>query len=190
MGNIKKGRAIISFIAFSLILVILYIFTQSAWVQKRIFPIKYEDYILKYSDFYELDPYLIFSIIWVESKFEPQAKSSKDARGLMQITPGTGKWIAEKIGIASYNENMLYKPDINIRFGCWYLNFLSRYFNNDLELILASYNGGIGNVVRWLNDSRYSKDGKRLSYIPFKETTNYLMKVLKIHKKYMQLYEI
>ena len=64
--------------------------------------------------------------------------------------------------ISHYDDDMLYDPKTNIMFGCWYLAYLLRVFDGDVELALASYNGGMGNVIKWLKDDRYSDDGKTL----------------------------
>jgi len=158
-----------------------------------VYPLKYDDLIIKYSKLYNLDPYLVSAIINVESRYNSNAKSHKDARGLMQITPSTGKWGAEKIGIKNYNEYMLYDIETNIRIGCWYLDNLKQEFNSEeseagIVLMLAAYNGGSGNVRKWLGNKKYSQTGTALDEIPFKETREYVNKVLWNQKVYRWLY--
>ena len=160
---------------------------------KRFYPLKYKSYIIKYTAEYELDPYLISAIIKVESSYNPRAESKKSAKGLMQITPSTGKWVAEKLNITEFNDEMLYDPEQNIRIGCWYINNLIEEFGspkdeNNLVLILAAYNGGRGNVNKWLSDKEHSKTGKYLDDIPFKETRDYIKKVKYNYKIYKWLY--
>lgn len=167
-----------------------YWFINSTYLQKRIYPLKYKEEILRFSKQYQLDPHLVMGIIWVESKFEPEATSNKNARGLMQIIPNTGKWIAEQVGFSGYDDKVLYDPDINIEFGCWYFSYLLDVFDGDIHLALASYNGGMGNVMKWLKDSRYSDDGKNLKDIPFNETRDYIERVMDAHKRYKALYDI
>ncbi len=106
----------------------------------------------------------------------------------MQIMDSTGEWIASKLEVDNFNTNMLYEPEINIEFGCWYLNNLLKEFG-DLSLALAAYNGGSGNVTKWLNDPEYSSDGENLTYIPFKETKKYVDKVSTRYNIYKFLYE-
>ncbi|HZJ57097.1 MAG TPA: lytic transglycosylase domain-containing protein [Clostridia bacterium] len=171
-------------------IVFIYWFLKSPIMQKRIYPLKYEEEILEFSRQYDLDPHLVMGIIWVESKFVPEATSNKDAKGLMQIIPNTGKWIADQIGMDEYDEESLYDPETNIRFGCWYFAYLLGLFDGDVELALASYNGGMGNVKKWLKDDRYSDDGRHLKSIPFKETRDYLERVDDASKQYKKLYEI
>jgi soluble lytic murein transglycosylase len=174
---------------FICILIAVLLFVSIKLVVKIIYPIDYENYIKKYSQNYNIDSHLVAAIINVESKYDTFAMSKKDARGLMQISPNTGKWASEKIDIQDFTLESLYDPEINIRIGCWYLSVLADEFNGNLQLILAAYNGGSGNVNKWLKDDRYSKDGKSLDYIPFKETSDYVEKVLKNYEMYKKIYK-
>lgn len=153
-----------------------------------LFPLDYVGYINKYSQEYDIDPLLIAAIINVESKYNKDAVSAKDAKGLMQIGPTTGKWAGEELNIENYNENMLFIPETNIRIGSWYLSKLKSEFGDNLDLILAAYNAGSGNVQKWRSDSLYSKDGVNLDNIPFKETAEYLVKVKSNLKVYNLFY--
>lgn len=180
---------------FTLIIVLLALIVACAallydCVQRRIYPLRYEALILEYAGEYGLDPYLVCAVIWVESKFDEAATSHKGARGLMQIIPSTGQWAAQKLGIEGYSEDSLYDPEINIRIGCWYLDNLRDHFNGNMDLALAAYNGGSGNVEKWLRDSRYSKDGRKLDNIPFKETRDFVARVWSAYDKYKRLYSI
>lgn len=168
----------------SLFLLLLVLFL----IMSLIYPLGYKEDINKYALEYEVDPYLIAAVINVESKYNKNAISSKDARGLMQIGPKTGQWISEILDIDPYNENFLFDPNINIMFGSWYLNKLKKDFNNDLDLVLAAYNAGSGNVTKWLGDKAYSWDGDSLDNIPFKETEDYLKRVNFNYKIYKLLY--
>ncbi|SHJ54042.1 lytic transglycosylase domain-containing protein [Tepidibacter formicigenes] len=150
-----------------------------------IYPTHYEEYVYEYSKEYNIDPYLVFAIIKTESKFFPYAKSSKEAKGLMQISEGTQKWAMEDLNIENSN---IFDPQVNIKIGCWYINKLFEQFE-DIDLVIAAYNGGSGNVDKWLKDDRYSYNGINLTNIPFKETKNYVNKVKKYHKIYKILYE-
>lgn len=157
-------------------------------IGKSIYPLKYNDYIIEYSKKYDLNPYLVAAIIKVESNFEKNAVSPKDARGLMQITPSTAEWAAEKIKIDNFSLDMLFDPEVNIKMGCWYLDDLRREFGSNMELVLAAYNGGRGNVKKWLNNYENSKNGRELDYIPFKETDEYVKKVEVNYNIYKLLY--
>ena len=160
------------------------------FVAKDVFPLKYENYIFKYAKEYESDPYLIMGIIRTESSFVPEAVSGAGAIGLMQIMDDiesqTGSFIAEKLGVIDYTKDKLYDPEINIKFGIWYFNWLSMQFDGNLKNVLAAYNAGIGNVQKWLADERYSSDGRNLDKIPYKETENFINRV----KLYRDIYSI
>lgn len=160
-----------------------------------LFPVKYADQILKYSEKYDLEPGLVCAIINTESGFDPTAESHKGARGLMQLMPATIDWVVENMGIENFSYADIEDPDVNIDIGCWVLNFLAKQFNNNPELMAAAYNAGSGNVTKWLGDTKYSSDGEYLDYIPYKETENYVKKVILYEKVYKiilrtDLYEI
>lgn len=152
------------------------------------YPLYYKGYIGESANKYSIDPYLIAAIINVESGFDKEAKSSKDARGLMQIAEQTGEWGAKELKIDHYQKEDLFDPKLNIEFGSWYLQRLGKEFDGDLNLILAAYNGGSGNVNKWLKDKNYSKDGKKLDKIPFEETENYVKRVNLNYETYKRLY--
>lgn len=168
------------------ILAVLAAFNIKA-IGRHFYPIKYSDYIKKYSKQYNLDPYMVAAVIKTESNYNKDAKSSKDAYGLMQVTGSTGICIAEALKIKNFESKKLFEPEYNINIGCWYLMDLKKEFNS-MDLIIAAYNGGRGNVKQWLKDSRYSSDGKTLKYIPFKETDQYLKRVKTNYRIYNWLY--
>ncbi|NLL05986.1 MAG: lytic transglycosylase domain-containing protein [Clostridiaceae bacterium] len=179
--------AILIIIAFSTILLLL------NGIGKNMFPLEYRDLVIRYAKENELDPLLVFSVIKAESNFDPKATSHRNARGLMQIIDNTGIWAAEKIGIEGFSVESLYDPEVNIRIGCWYLRSLRNeiyQYNGEMnnDLVLAAYNGGIGNVQKWLKNSQYSSSGKALDKIPFKETENYVKRVNNYWKIYKNLY--
>ena len=98
---------------------------------------------------------LVYSVIKVESKFKKDAISRKGAKGLMQISDITKNWAIEELDL---KENIdIFDPEINIKIGCWYLNKLYKQFG-DMDLVIAAYNGGSGNVNQWLGNNDYSKD--------------------------------
>lgn len=146
----------------------------------------YKEEIKNYSKKYNLDPNMVAAVIKAESGFNKEAVSHVGAIGLMQIMPDTGEWVAKKIGMTNFNANMLYDINTNIEIGCWYLNYLKEQFKEE-ELVLAAYNGGPGNVTKWLGDERYSRDGATLHYIPFNETKEYVGKVQENYKLYKTL---
>lgn len=155
---------------------------------KITYPLGYLDLIDKYSNEFNVDPYLVAAIINVESRYDKEAISPKEARGLMQISPTTGEWASKELSIEDFSLEKLFEPETNIRIGTWYLKVLSEEFGNNLQLILAAYNGGSGNVSKWLENEEYSRDGLVLTKIPFKETEEYIKKVEKNIKIYRIVY--
>ncbi len=154
-----------------------------------ILPIKYSEFVEKYSREYDIDKYLVYAVIYTESKFKDSALSHKEAKGLMQITESTGAWAAEKMGIEGFETEDLYEPETNIRIGCWYLRELLNQFEGVDETALAAYNAGNGKVSEWLGNADYSKDGKKLDKIPYEETLKYVKKVDFIKKLYVYIYD-
>ena len=152
-------------------------------------PLYYKELIGEYSKANELDPYMVSAIIKVESRYNKDAISPKDARGLMQIGEQTGEWGAKELEINDYNSQTLFDPEKNIRIGTWYLSKLRKEFGDRNDIILAAYNGGSGNVSKWLNNKEHSKDGTALENIPFKETREYVKKVNKNYETYKKIYK-
>ncbi len=172
-------------IIFIIIIVILIsVIYEKNIIQKMLHPKVYSKYVEKYSEEYNIDEYLVYSIIKVESKFRKNAISHREAKGLMQISDITRDWAIEELDLGNID---IFDPETNIKIGCWYLNKLYNEFGK-LELVIAAYNGGSGNVNKWLKNTEYSKDGKRLHNIPFQETSNYVEKVMTNYGKYKQIY--
>jgi len=167
-----------------------YVLYEDAQYQKalRNYPVAYTDIIKQTATKYDLDPYLVQSIIRCESSNDPNAVSRVGAIGLMQIMPDTGEWIGHKIDPElAYSLDMLNDPATNIEYGCWYLNFLDERFDGDWMEMIAAYNAGHGSVKEWLNDARFSKDGKLVT-IPFEDTARYYEHVMTAYENYTTLY--
>ena len=152
-------------------------------------PLYYADLIHLYSETRDLDPALVSAIILCESSFDPSAVSRLGARGLMQLMEDTAGWIAHKLGEddAAYTFERLFDPETNIRFGTWYLRFLSDRFGGDPVKIVCAYHAGQGNVASWLANPLYSPDGVTLETIPTADTAAYCRRVLNardVYKKY------
>ena len=169
------------------VLIYLAFFWGDSEIEKRL-PLKYEAEVKKYAKMYLFDEYFIYAIICAESGFDNEAQSQVGAKGLMQIMPETAKWLKEKYKLDIDIEN-LFDPETNIHLGCQYISYLSGRFNNDMTLVLAAYNGGEGNVRKWLNNSLYSSDGKSLQNIPYKETANYVKRVTTYYELYKDTYQ-
>lgn len=174
---------------FCILIFLCCLIVAGRFILLKIYPLKYSEYINTYSNQYALDPLFVAAVIKAESNFQPDAKSNKDARGLMQITDDTGKWIAEQMNIKDFQSSQLHDAETNIKMGCWYLDNLAQEFNGNKELILAAYNGGRGNVKNWLQNSNNTSDGVTLKYIPFKETDKYIKRVKVNYNIYKYLYK-
>ena len=153
-------------------------------------PLYYADTITAYADAQELDPALVAAVILCESSYDPKAESRLGARGLMQLMPDTAEWVAHKLGEdgADYSFDNLYDPQTNIRFGTWYLGYLSRRFNGDATKIVCAYHAGQGNVDSWLKNPQYSSDGVTLDVIPTQDTATYASSVLRARDIYRKYY--
>ena len=153
-----------------------------------IYPIKYSHVVEKRCEEFGLDKYLVYAVIRTESKFKEDALSDAGAKGLMQLMDETAKECNEK-GSFSYNipEDIL-KPEVNITLGCYYLSKLIDYYDGDISLAITAYNGGTGNVGKWLKDSELSDGDGGLIDIPFEETKGYVDKVLSAYDKYKEIY--
>lgn len=155
-------------------------------MEYRTYKLEYKGEIAKYAAQYKIDPYLVASIIHVESANRPAIVSSKGAVGLMQLMPETAEWICGKLKI-SYDEEKLKEPDYNIKLGCWYYNFIKERIPQE-DSAIAAYNAGHSIVQKWLGDQNYSSDGKTLKEIPYEQTKNYVIKINKAYEKYKALY--
>lgn len=125
----------------------------------------YSRSVFRYCGEYQLPPAYVAAIIKNESSYDRFAENrSTHARGLMQFMPDTAKWVAEKLKIDDFDNSMLFEADTNIRMGCWYLHWISaNYFKDDYILITCAYHAGQGNVKKWLQNRKYSPDGKTIA---------------------------
>lgn len=98
---------------------------------------------------YRLDPSLLAAVIYQESRFRPSAVSGAGAVGLMQLMPATARGIALRTGGSGFVDGDLYDPELNVRYGAWYLRHLLDKYGNERNA-LAAYNAGQANVDGWL----------------------------------------
>ena len=154
------------------------------------YPLLYRELIEQYAGEFNLAPAYVAAIIRNESSFQPRAESAVGARGLMQLMPDTAEWIAHKLGVEGYAFERMYDPASNIRFGCWYLNYLSKMFLGNPVCVTAAYHAGQGQVKVWLSDSQRSEDGYTmlLSALPEGPTRNYTGKVTRDYGIYQEKY--
>ena len=152
-----------------------YFFYPHVWGEV-LYPLEYRDYIKKYSQEYSLDPNLVCAVIYTESRFNADSGSGAGAKGLMQIMPATGRGISERIGDSSMGN--LLDAETSIRYGTFHLREQLDEYNNDLDLVLASYNAGGGRAVAW------RLYGEALP----RETVGYIYKVKNIKQTYDAVY--
>ncbi len=168
-----RKKAVITTV--SIVSAVAFVTLLSVFLLKAVFPVRYREAVLKYSAEAGLEPRFVFAVIKTESSFDPDAISNAGAIGLMQLMPATAAFIAQKNGL-EFNVYELYNPERNIMIGCTYLKYLIARFG-DKQTAMCAYNAGEGNVAAWLNDARYSGDGKTLFAVPFAETGNYIKRV-------------
>ena len=158
-------------------------------ILKQIYPKEYEKYVEEYSKEYGIDPLLTFAIIKAESNFDPSVTSSSKACGLMQLMETTADEIAKKLNMDDITQQDLYKPEINIKLGTFYFADLLHEYNDNILLALTAYNAGKGYVKKWIDQGTINKDGTDIENIPFKETNNYVRKILRDYTIYQDLYK-
>jgi soluble lytic murein transglycosylase len=142
------------------------------------YPLEYQSIVREHARNYELDPALLAAVIYAESRFDPRARSKAGALGLMQLLPDTARGIATRTGGDRFVVDDLFEPELNVRYGSWYLrNLLHKY--EDERLALAAYHAGQGNVDRWLEEG---------SAIRFPETRAYVDRVESAKKVYAGTY--
>lgn len=156
-------------------------------IMMKIYKLEYSEYVEKYAKEYDVDKYLIFAIIKAESNFDQDAVSHREAKGLMQLMYSTAEEIAKKVNVDLNEENIL-EPDININLGTKYISMLIQKYGN-INLALAAYNAGSGNVDGWIEKRTLKEDGSDIENIPFTETNNYVRKILRDYEIYKKLYE-
>ncbi len=156
-------------------------------IMKKLYPLKYSEYVEKYAKEYNIDKYMVYAIIKAESNFNEKAKSSSDAIGLMQIMETTAIETARKMNLEVTEED-LFKPDLNINIGLKYFTYLLNQYDNNYPLAIIAYNAGMGNVDAWIKDGTIKEDGTDIENVPFKETNNYVRKILRDYEIYKGLY--
>ncbi len=151
------------------------------------YPMRYEAEIRAVAEEFSLDPAYVASVVLAESSFDAQAVSSAGAIGLMQVMPATGEWIAGKLDEA-FDAQRLYEPEVNLRYGCWYLRFLLDRYDGDMRTASTAYHQGQGRVDEWLQDPQYSQDGRTLTAISSAVTDTYVSRIMESYEHYKELY--
>ena len=155
-----------------------YIQSEPAWYVKLRYPLSYQEIVTGHAKNYDLDPALLAAVIYRESKFDSQARSDSGAIGLMQLLPDTAKGIALHTGGSEFEVEDLWDPEINVRYGAFYLRRLLNKYGN-VRLALAAYNAGQANVDDWQGSGKG---------IVFPETRQYVDEVLDARDVYADTY--
>ena len=152
------------------------------------YPMTYAPEIRAAAAEFSLDPAYVASVVLAESSFDAEAVSSVGAIGLMQIMPDTGEWIAGKLEDEPFDVQRLYQPEVNLRYGCWYLRFLLDRYDGDMYTASTAYHQGQGRVDQWLEDPEYSEDGRTLTAISSAVTDTYVNRIMESYAHYQELY--
>ena len=152
------------------------------------YPMTYAPEIRAAAAEFSLDPAYVASVVLAESSFDAEAVSSAGAIGLMQIMPATGEWIAGKLEDEPFDVQRLYQPEVNLRYGCWYLRFLLDRYDGDMYTASTAYHQGQGRVDQWLEDPEYSEDGRTLTAISSAVTDTYVNRIMESYANYQELY--
>jgi soluble lytic murein transglycosylase len=158
-----------------------------AFLQRLAYPLYFGDLVIAEAQANAFDPLLLFAVVRQESLFEPYAASWAGARGLTQVVPSTGEWIAAHLGWPEYHSDDLDKPYVNVKFGAWYLAHQIQDFDN-VFAALAAYNAGPGNAIRWLSAENGSDDDLFVEGITFSESRLYVKRVYEYYSAYSALY--
>lgn len=182
----KKKIFFITIICIIILLTAIFPKIKSA-VLKNMYPTTYREYVYNYAPQYNVDPLLVFAIIKAESNFNTNAVSKSGAIGLMQLLETTADETARKLKINYDDKEYLYNAENNINIGTKYFSVLYEKYQN-VTIALTAYNAGSGNVDKWIETGVLKKDGSNAENIPFKETNNYVRKILRDYEIYKQLY--
>lgn len=184
-----KNRKLLVIIIILIVFVFLGFFRDK--ILKIIYPITYKEIVVVYAKEYNVEENLVFAVIKAESNFDENAVSHREAIGLMQIMEETAKDVAQKYNIEiDYNnaKQEISNVQNNINIGTKYLSVLLERYQNK-EVALAAYNAGIGNVDNWIEKGIIKSDGSDIENVPYKETNNYVRKILRNYKIYQELYK-
>ena len=157
-------------------------------VKEIALPLRHEDIIRQQARDKHLDPALIAAVIYAESRFRDGQTSAAGAEGLMQLTPDTAEDIARRSGGTRFVVGDLATPQVNISYGAWYLRYLLERYGGNEAFALAAYNGGQGNVDRWIDAARRRDEALSIEAIPFAETRAYVLRVENARSRYRRAY--
>ena len=159
-----------------------------SWYAEAVYPLDHVGAIRSSARRNGLDPALVAAVIYAESRFDAQARSSQGAVGLMQVLPETADQIARETGGVAFITEDLEDPVVNVRYGCYYLRGALDAFDGDAVASVASYNAGMGAVAEWRADAATEGHELRIGDIPYPETRAYVKTVLRARRVYREMY--
>lgn len=189
--HIKKAPFVIIFLILGAVLIFYhfdFIKKKANEISPHVFtyPTKYEEYVVKYSKEYDIDPRFVYAVIYTESHFNPDATSDVGARGLMQLMEDAYDWVKFRLDdTRNHTYDNMYDPELNIQYGTYMLKYLYDKYDS-YELAAAAYHGGMGAVDGWIEDGTVDPEHFDLKDVPSDVTANYIYKVTTAYNKYKE----
>lgn len=181
----KRGKIMLISLILLIALAVILAEPIKKQITKTLYKKEYSEYVTKYAKQYGVEEDLIYALIKAESNFDPNAVSHQNAKGLMQLMNSTAEDLAKKNKINLTDKNIL-EPEVNIQLGTQYISLLLDKYEC-IEVALAAYNAGSGNVDKWIKDGTIKADGSDIENIPYKETNTYVRKIMRDYEIYNQL---
>lgn len=176
-------------LTFVAVIIAVLVWTLFSWLPKRIekdiYRREYAEEVERYSSEFGVDSSLVYSVIKVESNFNPDAKSDVGAIGLMQIIEDSFDWVAGRLGREDLVFEDMFKPEYSIMFGTYMLSFLYNRYGS-IELTAAAYHAGMTTVDNWIANGEIDPDNPDVEHIKGSNTSHYVRKILHVYEKYSQ----
>jgi len=154
---------------------------------RLLYPMPWRSELERNAKLHDLDPYIVAGLVRQESEFNPQAVSPAQAYGLTQLLPSTGRQLL-KVPRKRFRASVLFSPEVNLRLGTTYLRIMYDANMGHWERTLAAYNAGGSRVDNWMGWGEYREPAEFIESIPFSETRNYVLAVLRNASMYRKLY--
>jgi len=153
-------------------------------INSRLYPRPHREIVTKSSNEFSVEEEVVYAIMRQESFFRENAISSSNARGLMQVMPATGKFLAKKLGTTNYS---LHDPEVSIKFGAKFLADLLSHNDSKLTWASIAYNGGPGNLRKWKRNHYRNDFNHFLEELPSKESRDYCRVIMSNYMNYKLL---
>ncbi|MBI4691153.1 MAG: transglycosylase SLT domain-containing protein [Nitrospirae bacterium] len=150
-----------------------------------LYPLAYWSVVREAASGHGVDPLIVLSVMREESRFDPKARSTAGALGLMQLMPQTAYLLDKKINMNITSWEQIHDIKINITLGSYYLNFLIKEFAS-YPVAIAAYNAGEDIVRKWQRSGNYKSSDEFIEDIPYDETRNFAKRVIKTYFEYLE----